>query len=106
MKTIVRGLNGISNQNSASPPLLKRRRRLKTAAAFGQVLRHLRLERQISQEKLALMSGLDRTFISLLERGLRQPTLKTIIQLSRSLAVSPSKMIAEVEAILNENSEI
>jgi transcriptional regulator with XRE-family HTH domain len=42
---------------------------------FGQVLRELREKENISQEKLAEYCELDRTYISLLERGLRQPTI-------------------------------
>lgn len=71
---------------------------VKPEVAFGQVLRQLRKSKKISQEKLAEMSKLDRTFISLLERGLRQPSLSTILQLAQSLQVSPVEMIAEVVA--------
>lgn len=66
--------------------------------AFGQVLRHLRTRAGLSQESLALEAGLDRTFISLLERGLRQPTLTTLFTLAHTLNTRPSKLIAAVEA--------
>ena len=55
--------------------------------AFGIVLRDLRHARSLSQEALALESDLDRTFISLMERGLRQPSLTTVLQLSGPLGV-------------------
>lgn len=71
--------------------------------AFGQVLRHLRKEKRLSQEELAHRSNLDRTYISLLERGLRQPSLFSIFQLSNSLGISPSEVVAEVEIKLNED---
>lgn len=71
--------------------------------AFGQILRRLRAEKKISQEKLALMTGLDRTYISLLERGMRQPTLKTMLLLSGALRVSPGQLITDVETLLNED---
>lgn len=71
--------------------------------AFGQILRRLRGEKKISQEKLALMTGLDRTYISLLERGMRQPTLRTMLLLSRALGVSPGQLITDVETLLNED---
>ncbi len=77
---------------------------MRSESAFGQILRSIRREKKITQEKLALMSGLDRTYISLLERGLRQPTLKTIFQLSKSLGISAGKIVGEVERALNENS--
>ena len=64
---------------------------------FGKVLRELREEQKISQEELADYSNLDRTYISLLERGLRQPTITTIFKLAKALKTSPSKMIEKVE---------
>ena len=66
--------------------------------AFGEVLRQRRHKAGYSQEQLALDSGLDRTFISLLERGLRQPTLTTLFALASSLEVKPSRLIAAVES--------
>ena len=53
--------------------------------AFGEVLRQLREQRGLSQQDLAFESDLDRTYISLLERGLRQPTLTSLILLSAAL---------------------
>jgi len=69
--------------------------------AFGQVLRRLRTEKGLSQEKLALAGDLDRTFVSLLERGLRQPSLTTLLQVSRVLGISASKLLALVEQRIN-----
>lgn len=68
--------------------------------AFGIVLRDLRQARSLSQEAIALESGLDRTFISLLERGRRQPSLTTILQLAGTLGVAPEDLLAEVVAVL------
>lgn len=73
--------------------------------AFGLVLRNLRRGRGISQEDLALESGLDRTFISLLERGLRQPTLRTLIQLANSLGLAPEDLVAATTKVLSEAEE-
>jgi transcriptional regulator with XRE-family HTH domain len=61
--------------------------------AFGVTLKELRAASGISQGSLALEVDLDRTYISLLERGRRQPSLKTIIVLSQYLGVSPGQMI-------------
>jgi transcriptional regulator with XRE-family HTH domain len=76
---------------------------LQVEIAFGQTLRRLRGEKKISQEKLALMTGLDRTYISLLERGLRQPTLRTMLLISRALGVSSGQLITDVETLMNED---
>jgi transcriptional regulator with XRE-family HTH domain len=73
--------------------------------AFGIVLRDLRQARSLSQEALALESELDRTFISLLERGLRQPSLTTILQLAGPLGVAPDDLVAEVVAVLSQGEE-
>jgi transcriptional regulator with XRE-family HTH domain len=42
---------------------------------------------------LALESGIDRTFVSMLERGVRQPALSTVFALSEVLSVSPGALI-------------
>ena len=61
---------------------------MKPEDAFAQVLRRLRKDKGLSQEELAHQSDLDRTYISLLERGLRQPSLSSILRLSKPLGVS------------------
>jgi len=68
--------------------------------AFGRVLKELRKDAKLSQENLALETDLDRTYISLLERGLRQPTLKTIFKLSKALQITPSQFLLKIEDIL------
>ena len=66
--------------------------------AFGQVLRRKRTESGLSQDKLALESGLDRTFISLLERGLRQPSLSTLLELAEALGVDAANLVRDTAA--------
>lgn len=74
---------------------------MKTEQTFGIVLHRHRTNLQLSQEELAFQSGLDRTYISLLERGKRKPTINTIFSLARTLKVRPSQLIKEVEEYLN-----
>lgn len=64
--------------------------------AFGKTLKELRTKKQLSQERLSFESNLDRTYISLLERGLRQPSLNTIIQLANALDIEPHLFIKHV----------
>jgi transcriptional regulator with XRE-family HTH domain len=52
---------------------------------LGLNLRALRDRAGLSQEELGEMCGLDRTEISLLERGLRFPRLDTLVKLARAL---------------------
>lgn len=66
--------------------------------AFGKVLRDLRVKKGLSQEKLALEANLDRTFISLLERGLRQPSFVTILEISKILGVPAAHLVELAEA--------
>jgi len=63
--------------------------------AFGEVLKRHRSRSKLSQNKLAELSELDRTYVSLLERGLRQPTLLTLIKLAGALKVEPSDLVSE-----------
>lgn len=72
--------------------------------AFGVVTRNLRKSLNLSQEELADLCDLDRTYISLLERGLRQPSLSTIFVIAKSLSTKPSNLINLVEEAVNENS--
>ncbi len=76
---------------------------MKPEVAFGQILKRYRKKAGLSQEKLAAESELDRTYISLLERGLRQPSLTTILLLSEPLQISPCELVASVSEILNKN---
>ena len=65
--------------------------------AFGEVIRDLRKANQISQETLAEVSNLDRSFISQLECGHKQPSLITIFQLAKAFNLSASKILSLVE---------
>lgn len=66
-------------------------------SVFGKVLRKLREGKKLSQEKLAEYCDLDRTYISMLERGLRQPTITTLFKIADALDISPSELVRKVE---------
>lgn len=61
--------------------------------AYGVVLKRYRTEAGLSQEALALEAGLERTFISMLERGIRRPTINTILVLANALDVDAGAMV-------------
>jgi transcriptional regulator with XRE-family HTH domain len=64
---------------------------------FAQNLREQRHRANLSQEELAHLAELDRTAISLLERGLRMPRLDTIVKLSRALRLgSPAELLGGI----------
>jgi transcriptional regulator with XRE-family HTH domain len=67
----------------------------KVAVAFGRVLRETRLQRGLSQDRLASLCDFDRTYPSLLERGLRSPTLAMIFRLSDALNINPSLLVTK-----------
>ncbi|AZN39544.1 helix-turn-helix domain-containing protein [Paenibacillus albus] len=75
---------------------------MKLEKIFGQLLKQHRMEFGLSQEELAFQAELDRTFISLLENGKRQPTLNTIFSLCEALHLKPSEILKEVEDAFNK----
>ena len=78
---------------------------MRLESAFGQILREHRRKNKISQEALALQSGLDRTFMSKLERGIRQPTLMSLFKIANALNISPSQIISEVESLVTKDKK-
>lgn len=68
--------------------------------AFGGILKEKRRRAKMSQEALAHECGVDRTYISQLERGLKNPSLKVLFALSGTLKIRPSKFIADLEKMI------
>jgi transcriptional regulator with XRE-family HTH domain len=60
---------------------------------FGRRVRALRLQRRLSQEKLAEMADLHRNYVGGVERGERNVSLLNIVKLARGLCVRPTKLI-------------
>lgn len=74
------------------------------ARAFGIVLRTARQGASFSQEDLAHEAGIDRTYPSLLERGLRQPTLAVVVSLAAALGIEPTILVQMTVARLRTES--
>lgn len=50
--------------------------------AFGYLIKQRRIQQGISQEELGFQANLDRTYISGLERGVRNPSLTALVSLA------------------------
>jgi transcriptional regulator with XRE-family HTH domain len=74
--------------------------------AFGQAVRNSRVSHGWSQEELASATGLDRTYISGIERGKRNPTLKIICRIASALGVTPSELLDGIQSTTNNPKEI
>ena len=68
--------------------------------ALGKRLRQLRAERGVSQEAFADMCGLHRTAMSLLERGKRVPSLRTLLTISQGFGISLSDLLEDVDKVV------
>jgi len=65
--------------------------------SLGAELRRARLKAGLSQEELSFRAGVDRSYISQLERDLKSPTVDMLLQLCRTLDVSAARIIARIE---------
>lgn len=69
------------------------------ARAFGKTAQDRRLKAGLSQEALALETGIERSYISRLERGLSQPTLLALLKLAKGLGCESGDLLAPVEKV-------
>lgn len=69
------------------------------------VLREARAKKGLSQEALAEAAGLDRSFVSLLERGIQSPNVVVLFKIADVLEVPASDLIARTEGIMQGRGE-
>ena len=67
-------------------------------SALGQNVRRQREARELTQEKLAERAGLDPTYISGIERGLRNPGIKNVAKLAKALGLTTAELCKGVDA--------
>ena len=69
---------------------------------FGNVLRRHRTAARVSQEALAGRASLDRTYISMLERGKRMPSIEVVHRLARALGITMVLLVGDLETELRK----
>lgn len=63
------------------------------AKAAGKVLRRLRKEADLTQEKLSFKASIQRNFVSEIELGLKQPSLFTVFKIAQALDIQPQEFV-------------
>jgi transcriptional regulator with XRE-family HTH domain len=74
-------------------------------AKFGNVVRFFRKQKQISQEMLAELSGLDRSYVGGVERGERNISIVNIEKISLALGVDLVDMFSKLKEGTDDNSD-
>ncbi len=69
--------------------------------SLGHLIRQHRIDLEISQEELGLRANLDRTYISGVERGLRNPSLTALVSIANGLGISVSHLLNNLESKAN-----
>jgi transcriptional regulator with XRE-family HTH domain len=68
---------------------------------FALTLKTARKKANLTQTQLADLCGLERAFISMLERGARKPSLESFMVIAKELNVTPSTFLLELEGRMN-----
>ncbi len=68
--------------------------------ALGEAIREARKKTGLSQEALGLEAGLDRTYISSVERGRRNISFDNLVKIAKTLGVKPSQLLARWEKLV------
>jgi DNA-binding XRE family transcriptional regulator len=71
------------------------------SVAFGVLLRKRRTQQKMSQDALAAKAGYERAFISLIELGKTNPSLRSIFDICTALDIRPSVFLRQVEKAAN-----
>lgn len=78
---------GASNRHARDPSLV----------ALGGAIRHARLERGISQEDLAHLSGIDRSYMSSIERGMQNVGVLIVVSVAKALNMTMTELMSEAQ---------
>ena len=72
---------------------MEKKTNTKALKAFSQVVREVRKQLHLTQEQLSERCNMHPVFISEIERGIRNPSLDTILKLAEGLEVEPGELI-------------
>jgi transcriptional regulator with XRE-family HTH domain len=78
-------------------PNLTQQRQHPALIALGEAIRHARNQQGISQEKLALMAGVDRSYVGRVERGDNNVAVLTLLKLAHALEVSVTELMKKAK---------
>ena len=78
-------------------PNLTQQRQHPALIALGEAIRRVRLKQEISQEKLALMAGVDRSYVGRVERGDNNVAILTLLKIAQALDVSLKDLMKEAK---------
>ena len=73
--------------------------KIEAQKALGRAVRDFRKQRELSQEALADISGLHRTYVGGVERGERNPTYTSIVRLAEALDVRPATLVDRADQL-------
>lgn len=66
---------------------------------FGKACRQIREQKKVSQEKFALMIGMDRTYYASVEAGKRNISIQNIKKISDGFGISLAELMGETEKV-------
>ena len=76
-------------------PNLSKNRQDPVLLALGETIRRIRLEKGVSQEKLALLAEVDRSYVGRVERGDNNVAVLTLARLARALGISMADLMGQ-----------
>ena len=74
-------------------PNLSKKRQHRSLVALGKTIREVRLSKGISQEKLALLAEVDRSYVGRVERGDNNVAVLTLARLAAALDLTVAKLM-------------
>lgn len=88
---------GASYSNDAGMPNLSKNRQNPALLALGRAIRSARIAKDISQEKLALLAEVDRSYLGRVERGDNNVAILTLIKVTTALEMTASELLNDAK---------